>query len=186
MNNEFDCYWWKRQKQIHYQLWLWGKPFRIYVDICIVFVCVIFPIFGTIQFQDLSFAALLCWTAKLGKKNLVPRFDSTINLSTLLHFLRGTSPIIYQHFVPWTELMRTSSSREMVSEDSPWSSFSNYPNILKTFQHSLFIDEFDEHYYFISSPNSHFWLKQKCWIEVCSLAMIQCSESLCCCQHSRG
>ena len=162
------------------------NQFRIYVDICIVCVCVIFPIFGTIQFQDLSFAALLCWTAKLGKKNLVPRFDSTINLSTLLHFLRGTSPIIYQHFVPWTELMRTSSSREMVSEDSPWSSFSNYPNILKTFQHTLFIDEFDEHYYFISSPNSHFWLKQKCWIEVCSLAMIQCSESLCCCQHSRG
>ena len=36
------------------------NQFRIYVDICIVCVCVIFPIFGTIQFQDLSFAALLC------------------------------------------------------------------------------------------------------------------------------
>ena len=44
------------------------NQFRIYVDICIVCVCVIFPIFGTIQFQGLSFAALLCWTAKLGKK----------------------------------------------------------------------------------------------------------------------
>ena len=136
----WQCQCLKHQKQIILTRET-GKPIQVFMNIpdgCCLDVsargwCVIFPIFGAVQFHPglLSFAALLCWIAKQGKKcgakiwfNNQPFNPLTLPSRNLAYHLSTFCSVR-------TELMWTPSSLWLVMVRDFWLPRSSTFNITK-------------------------------------------------------